>query len=176
MENKDTLQAQHKAIGNLTDNDDLREIALDLETFKATEAIIKANPQFKDMTFMQLHESKEFQQALKEYRASNPAKPELLEDIEELKSISPKNHIKPNNKLANKITKDIISEGEFNLAVSSKNAKKEVFTKVMLDYDEKYVHFSGREKYRPYDQEVYDGVVTLFVANEALFKENKGVS
>lgn len=34
----------------------------------------------------------------------------------------------------------------------------------MLTYDDKYVQFSRREKYMPYDREVYDGVVTLYEA------------
>jgi len=167
----ETKNPQVKTISILTD-EELYEIALDPETLKTIEAVIKENPQFNNMTFLQLQTSKEFQKALKEYRIKNPPtlNTEMSETLEVLKSVIPKNHIKPNNKLANKMTKDIISEGEISLIVSNKHAKKEVFTKVMLDYDDKYVQFSGREKYKPYDQEVYDGVVTLFAANESLFK------
>lgn len=178
MDNKEMSHTQDETISKLTSKE-LQEIALDPETLKAMEAVIKDNPKFKDMSFfIQLKDNEEFQQALNEYKLNNPAtsiSPEALEAIEVLKSIIPKNHVKPNNKLAKKITKDIVSEGEIELIVSGKNAKREVFTKVMLDYDDKYVQFSGREKYKPYDQEVYDGVVTLFVANESLFKENKSI-
>ena len=163
---------QDKVIRTLTD-EELYEIALDPETLKTIEAVIKENPQFDEMTFKQLQNSNEFQTALKEYRIKNPPalrNIEVSETMEVLKSVIPKNHIKPNNKLANKMTKDIISEGEVSLIISNKKSKKEVFTKVMLDYDDKYVQFSGREKYKPYDQEVYDGVVTLFAANESLFR------
>ena len=129
---------------------------------EAIEVLKKNNPHFRNIPFAELKNNKDFQDALKEYMQKNPPTPPTLEI---LKSIVPVNHIKPNNKLAKKMTKDIISEGEIGLIVSGKNAKKEVFTKVMLDYDDKYVQFSGREKYKPYDQEVYDGVVTLFAAN-----------
>ena len=84
-------------------------------------------------------------------------------EIELLRSIIPKKHIKPNNKLANKITKDVVDEGEFNLIVSSDKARKEVYTKVMLSYDNENIQLSG-QKYTPYDREVYDGVVTLYAA------------
>ena len=135
---------------------------------KAIELIKRENLAFKDIPFERLKNNKDFQQALKEYMLKNPPKPPTLEV---LKSIIPKNHIKPNNKLANSMTKNIVDEGEFNLIISDRKSKKEVFTKVALDYDDKYVQFSGRGKYKPYDQEVYDGVVTLFAANEAAFKK-----
>ena len=134
----------------------------DIDTLNAIKTIVKDNPQFKAMTFTQLDESKEFQLKLKEYRLNNSL-PENAETIEVLKSVIPKNHVKPNNKLANKITKDIVDEGEFNLIVSSGKAKKEVYTKVMLAYDNENIQLSG-QKYTPYDREVYDGVVTLYAA------------
>jgi hypothetical protein len=65
------------------------------------------------------------------------------------------------------MTKDIIDEGEFNLIVSGSKAKKEVFTKVMLAYDNRHIQLSG-QKYTPYDREVYDGVVTLYEAGNDL--------
>jgi len=134
---------------------------LDAETLAFIEAI-KANPQFKDMTFTQLSRNLEFRQKLKKYKLNNSSS-ENAGTIEILKSVIPKKHVKPNNKLANKITKNIVDEGEFNLIVSGKKAKKEVFTKVMLAYDNKYINLAG-QKYTPYDREVYDGVVTLYVA------------
>jgi hypothetical protein len=134
----------------------------DTDTLNAIKAVVKDNPQFKDMTFTQLDESKEFQQKLKEYRKNNPL-PVNAETMEVLKSVIPKRHVKPNNKLANKITKNLVDEGEIELIVSNKKAKKEVFTKVMLAYDNRYIDLSG-QKYTPYDREVYDGVVTLYAA------------
>ena len=130
------------------------------------ETVVANNPQFKDMTFSQLGQNLEFRKKLKEYTLNNPL-PENAGAIEILKSVIPKKHVKPNNKLANKITKDIVDEGEFSLIVSGKKAKKEVFTKVMLAYDNRHIQLSG-QKYTPYDREVYDGVVTLYEAGNNL--------
>ncbi|MCL2410814.1 MAG: hypothetical protein FWC97_04140 [Treponema sp.] len=135
--------------------------SIDAETLDFIESI-KANPQFKDMTFSQLSRNLEFRQKLKEYRLNNSS-PEDVEAMEILNSVLPKKYVKPNNKLSNKVTKDIVDKGEFNLIVSSGKAKKEVFTKVMLTYDNSNIKLSG-QKYTPYDREVYDGVVTLYVA------------
>lgn len=132
---------------------------------KFIENLITENPELKKLSLIELKDNPKFQQALQEYLVKNHLSTPTL-DV--LKSIIPKNHVKPNNKLANKITKGIVDEGEFDLVVSGKKAKKEVFTKVMLTYDEKYVQFSGREKYMPYDREVYDGVVTLYEAGNDL--------
>ena len=91
---------------------------------------------------------------------------------ETLKSVLPKNHVKPNNKLANEITRDFINEGEIELRVSRKGAKKEITTKAILTYEDKNISLSGRAKFTPYDREVHDAVVTLYVAgNEALTPE-----
>lgn len=84
--------------------------------------------------------------------------------LEILKTIIPKKHIKSNNKLANRITKDLLNQGETALVVSSKKSKREVTTKVMLAFDSRHIQLSGHEKYTPYDREVYDGVVTLYEA------------
>ena len=130
---------------------------------EAMEAVVKANPQFKNKTLIQLKRNLEFRRKVKEYRLNNPLSANA-EAIEILKSVIPKKHVKPNNKLANTITdEDIIDDGAFSLIVSPKNAKKEVATKVMLAYDNRKIQLSG-QKYTPYDREVYDGVVTLYEA------------
>jgi len=129
---------------------------------EAMEAVVRANPQFKDKTLIQLKRNLEFRKKVKEYRLNNPLSANA-EAIEILKSVIPEKYIKPNNKLANKITKDIVDEGAFNLIISDNKAKKEVSTKVMLAYDNKYIKLSG-QKYTPYDREVYDGIVTLYEA------------
>ena len=163
----------------LTSDDFFENVQIARENFniistaldKAIEATRKAKPQFENIKFK---DSEEFQQEVKNYIMQHPPapiKPEVLEDIEVFrKNIVPENHIKPVNRLAKEITKDKIWESETELTVSPKNSKKEVITKVIFDYDNNYVKLSGREKYRPYDQEVYDGIVTLYVANESLFK------
>ena len=179
MENKETLTTKYSE--EFSDDystkllDDYKEFFPDLvdkvqkavsDTFKTTmgnaiEIVRNENLEFQKYSFEQLKNIEEFQQALKEYLAENVPSPSVLEI---LKSIIPKIHIKPNNKLANKITKDIVDEGEFGLVISGKKAKKEVLTKVMLYYDENKVTLSGREKFMPYDREVYDSVVSLYEA------------
>jgi hypothetical protein len=85
-----------------------------------------------------------------------------------LKSILPKRSIKPNNKLANEITRDFINNGEISLIVSKSSAVKEITTKALLSYTSENVNLLGRTKYTPYDREVHDGVVTLCVAGNSL--------
>jgi len=92
-------------------------------------------------------------------------------DIPALKSIVPKIHIKPNTKLSNEMTKgaDMINSEKFELLVSKVSAKKEICTTVKLTYDDKYVTLSSRRKFTPYDREVHDAVVTLYVAGNVWF-------
>lgn len=117
-------------------------------TLDDIEAVVKANPQFKDLSITQLGRNLEFRQKLTKYRLDNPL-PENTGKIEILKSVIPKKYVKPNNKLSNKVTKDIVDKGEFNLIVSGSKAKKEVFTKVMLAYDNRHIQLSG-QRYTPY--------------------------
>lgn len=171
MENKNVPYEQDETINNLTD-EELQEIMSDTDILKiAIESVIKEKPEWEKMSLMELKDNDEFQQIFKAYiikKQPVSIKTDSPETIEVLKSVIPKNHIKPNNKLANKMTKGIISEGEIELIVSGKKAKKEVFTKVMLDYDSSHIQLSGREKYTPYDREVHDGVVTLYEAGNEL--------
>ena len=88
MKDKDVPQMLDKNIGSLTDNE-LHDIALDPDTFKAMDAVVRDNPQFKDMTFIQLSESRAFQQALKEYKLNNQitaSDPEKLKAIKKMSS------------------------------------------------------------------------------------------
>ena len=151
--------------------DDYREIFPEaVDEFKAKadktiERVKNDNPVFKDIPLEQLKGSAEFRQALKEYLQKNPLK---SSPFEVLKSIIPESHTKPNNKLANTISKEpMIGEGAIELVVSNKKAKNEVRTKVMLNYDhdeERVQIYKWKERYTPYDREVYDGVVTLYAA------------
>jgi hypothetical protein len=91
---------------------------------------------------------------------------------QELQSILPQKHVKPNNKLANEITKDFINEGEISLNVGRRGSKREIITKAMLSYQDEKISLSGRIAFTPYDREVHDGVVTLYVAgNEVITPE-----
>jgi len=173
MNNKEMLKIKYSeefAEDYSANLDDYKDILPELADFKATvdEAVrnlIKDNPNFRGIPFEQLKNMEEFQQALKEYINKKPLPMSVLEI---LKSIIPKVHVKANNKLANKMTKDIVDKGKFNLVVSGKKAKKEVLTKVMLYYDENKVKLSGREKFMPYDREVHDGVISLYEAGNEL--------
>ena len=84
--------------------------------------------------------------------------------IEALVSIVPKRHIKPNNKLANEITRNFINEGQQELLVSSEKSKLEIVTRAMLTYTDEKISLSGRPRFTSYDREVHDGVVTLYEA------------
>ena len=54
------------------------------DILKEIEAVVKDNPQFKDMNFIQLKDNADFQQALKKHRQSNPP---IINDPKMLKSI-----------------------------------------------------------------------------------------
>ena len=140
---------------------------LDPATLKTIEAVIKENPQFEDVPFIKLNKNKKFQQALREYALKNSIE---LSSPEVLKSVVPKKHTKPNNKLANTISKEpMIGEGTIELVVSSKQARNEVRTKVMLEFNKQYVElWGGWEQFTPYDREVYDGVVSLYAAGNTI--------
>ena len=84
--------------------------------------------------------------------------------IEALVSIVPKRHIKPNNKLANEITRNFINEGQQELLVSREKSKLEIVTRAMLTYTDEKISLSGRPRFTSYDREVHDGVVTLYEA------------
>jgi hypothetical protein len=132
---------------------------------EAIKTVKKENPAFKNLSLAQLKENLAFQKSLKEYMTKNPPiQPEIQDTIKTLKSILPKIHVKPNNKLANKITKELVDSREIELIVSNKKSKKEVATKVIFDYENKNVQMSSRFKFTPYDREVYDGVITLYEA------------
>ncbi|MCL1914727.1 MAG: hypothetical protein FWG10_12840 [Eubacteriaceae bacterium] len=75
--------------------------------------------------------------------------------IEALKSVVPSRHVKPNNKLANEMTKDFLDEGEQSLVIST--------AKAMLEYRDGQTGIN-LAKFTPYDREVHDGVVTLYEA------------
>ena len=64
--------------------------------------------------------------------------------IEQLKSVLPKKHVMPNNKLANVMTMGIIDIGEITLEESKKGAKK-------------------RQSFTEYDRNVYNAVASLYV-------------
>lgn len=73
---------------NSTD-DVFKEINLAPETFNDIETVVKNNPQFQDMNFIELKENKEFQKAFKEYKLNNQsasADPKILKSIKKMSS------------------------------------------------------------------------------------------
>jgi len=94
--------------------------------------------------------------------------------LESLKSILPSRGIKPNNKLANEITRDFIDSGEVGLVVSNPRASKEIVTRAMLSYTGENMSLlgSGQVRFTPYDREVHDGVVSLYVAGNTVITPN----
>jgi len=86
-----------------------------------------------------------------------------------LQSILPNIHVKPNNKLANKITDGLLDIGEFQLIVSGKKAEKEIRTTVKLAYENSNINLSSNIKFTPYDRVVQDAVATLYHAGNEVF-------
>lgn len=80
-----------------------------------------------------------------------------------LNSVLPKNHVIPNNKLANIMTRRIIGIGKITLEESRKGAKKPVETTCTLDYEGDKVHLSGQQPFTEYDRNVYNAVSSLYV-------------
>lgn len=131
------------------------------------EEIIKNNPHLTNITVDEANATNDLQkifELLEEKYSSAIAS----KDIELLRSILPKKHTKPNNKLANKITKNLMNEGTIELVINNKKAKKEVTTKVMLNYEDDNVQLISRAKFTAYDREVYDGVTTLYEAGNEI--------
>ena len=50
--------------------------------------------------------------------------------------------------------------------ISSRKTKKEILSMVSLDYSDKTISISGRKELTPYDREVHDALVTLYVDGE----------
>lgn len=94
---------------------------------------------------------------------------EQKELTEVFQSIIPKNHIRPNNKLVNQITKDFLNQGEIELVVSGKTSKKVITTKAILTYGGDNITLTGDFDFLPYDMEVHDGVITLWEAGNIVF-------
>ena len=80
-----------------------------------------------------------------------------------LNSILPKNHVIPNNKLANTMVRGIIDIGKITLEESRKGAKKPVETTCILTYEGDNVRLSGRQPFTEYDRNVYNAVSSLYV-------------
>ena len=94
----------------------------------------------------------------------------LEQEIELLDGIVPQNYIIPNNRLVNKMAKDEVPYNEtFNLRVNGEN-KKEILTKVSLNYDDENIQIYDKDKrFTPYDRTVHNAVCSLFEAGNTNF-------
>jgi hypothetical protein len=155
-----------EVLASLQVNEVLDDIKAEIKAYSAgIKSLKEANPKFKDKTLKQLVRDNDFQQTLKEYREQHPSlipllEPEKIREI--LRSIIPKIHVKPNTKLSNQL-KNLVNEVETELVINNKS-KNEVTTKVVMNYKTKNIQMSSDFKFTAYDREVYDGVITLYVA------------
>ena len=90
-------------------------------------------------------------------------KEEATKTIEHLLSTIPKQHLIPNHKLMNVLTKDIVGAGQKTIRVSSANAKKQIPVICDLAYDEKKIQLDSRLPITEYDRNVYNAVTSLYV-------------
>ena len=93
------------------------------------------------------------------------------EEIELLNSIIPQNYIIPNNRLINKMVKgEAPYNKEFELRINKEAAKKEILTKVSLNYDDENIQIYDKDKrFTPYDRTVHNAVCSLFEAGNTNF-------
>ena len=93
------------------------------------------------------------------------------EEIELLNSIIPQNYIIPNNRLINKMVKgEVPYNKEFELRINKEAAKKEILTKVSLNYDDSNIQIYDKDRrFTPYDRTVHNAVCSLFEAGNTNF-------
>lgn len=106
----------------------------------------------------------------KRYLEINPVEEELP-SIPQLHSITPTQHIIPNNKITNALSAGHISFSEhledfFPVRVSKNKAKKEVISSIMVAYEGENVQITGRRPFTEYDRNVYNAVVSLYAQGD----------
>lgn len=87
---------------------------------------------------------------------------QVREAIPQLTNIIPQNHLIPNNKLANSLTKEIIDAGAVDLIVAGKG-KNEITSRCILTYEGDNMTLTSRQPYTEYDRNVADAVTSLYV-------------
>lgn len=80
--------------------------------------------------------------------------------LPQLSSIIPKKHVIPNNKLSNRLTKEILNIGEFDIDVGRKG--QDLTTRCILSYEGENVKLSSRQPFTEYDRQVADAVTSLY--------------
>ncbi len=95
---------------------------------------------------------------------------EEIQGIELLDGIVPESYIIPNNKLVNTMAKgEVLCNENFNLRINNEN-KKEILTKVSLNYDDENIQIYDKNKrFTPYDRTVHNAVCSLFEAGNTNF-------
>lgn len=84
----------------------------------------------------------------------------------------PQNYVSPNNKLANSLTRatrdpsDVI---EIVTEVSKRGAKNKVTATCVLSYEGENVDIRGKQPFTEYDRNVYNAVVSLYIAGNSVF-------
>jgi hypothetical protein len=138
-------------------------IKVSLETI---EAVLKNNPQFWGMTLIQLNESAQFKEAVKEYNKNNPLQftESEVSEVESLISKIPKTYAITNNKLSNEMTKEFVNRGSISLGVMNIDKKNEVRTYNSLTYDDKNISITGRQEFTAYDRAIHNAVCSLYAA------------
>jgi len=160
MEFKDISEEQLQAFHNV-----LKPINKELtEVLKIMEEL-SCNPKFKDKTFKEAIESKEFDEALKKSLGNKCNVDTNTNEIELLKSIIPKNFYITNNKLSNEMTKDFLDKGEQELIVIRSTPKKgDIITYNTLTYDDKNISIMvGKREFTTYDRAIHNAVCSLYV-------------
>lgn len=96
-----------------------------------------------------------------------------LQEIEKLDSIKPTKYIMPNNRMINKLVEGVLLPGETDLIVSN-SLKKEVITKVALNYDDDNIEIFDKDKrFTPFDRAVHNSVCSIYEAGNVNFTPNQ---
>ena len=93
-------------------------------------------------------------------------KSEAKKSLPHLISMIPREHLMPNHKLVNELTRDLVGAGETHIRVSPKNAKQPSHITCNLAYDTEKIQLSCCRPLSEYDRNVYDAVTSLYVGGD----------
>ena len=83
-----------------------------------------------------------------------------------IKTKAPKQWITPIDKVSNNAFNGkgtLYKENGVNVRISGRKSKKEILSFVRLDYSDNAIQISGKKVLTPYDREVHDALVTLYI-------------
>lgn len=134
--------------------------------YEANKDVLELVDQWSDITGLSLDEINKLE--LPEIIELVREKANLKGDIELLKSVLPKNYIMPNNKLAQKITDDVIKYNKANSLLVNK--QKNIISMVELNYDDKNIQITETDKkFTAYDRAVHNAICSIYEAGNRLF-------